>query len=140
MKPLVISRDSWHWKLTSRFTMVKFEENLNLCYYTRCLLISILGALAVTFLSMCVIGLYFFSLYSTIAHGLTNQSVPFIMFTSAILIFMTMIGLANYKEKRKRDAYYAILKGTYPPTKEPSFLVKAYRAWKEKTCVRISVQ
>lgn len=141
MKPLVISKDSWHWRLVNRLTMVRYDrDELNLCKYSRLLFFCVLAVLAMGFLGGLVLLLYGMSLYLTITHGFGSYSMPLILFTAFPIALFSIIGLTNYKDKKRDEARKLYATGVYPAIREPSFLVKAYRAWKEKTCVRVSVE
>jgi hypothetical protein len=146
MKTFEIDKNSWHYRLANTYSNFEYEYegHRNLCEYMRRVFYGALlaivvaavgGILAASF--VCWIGAII--LWPFI--GFFEMSVLFI--PAAIITTFIGVGLfaamcqkiqAKYIEYRESRPRYT------PVLKEPGFVTLAWRSFKEKTCVKITVK
>lgn len=147
MKSLNFNRDSWHYKVATRWGgMPEWFEDTNICDYTRAVMKGLLGALLLAtlafallywaadtiawWIAMLVTGVFIEEPGPIILTGLT---------AFAIVVSSLSYALHRFSEwKLKRDEEKAGA-AKHTPRKPDSFVKKAWRSWKDKTCVRVTL-
>ncbi len=147
MKPLVFNKDSWHHQLAVEWGgMAKWEDESNICRYTR----AVLSGLAKVGLLLAMVGALIYWITITIVwwvvlamHGYVEAEGPIVLtFLIALVLISWVIGdvipkqFKKLREKRKVKRHQAGLPSLPTPD---SFITKAWRAWKDKTCVRVVI-
>ena len=147
MKPFVFNKDSWHyWLATDVGNFSKYRDDSNICEYTRAV---IKGAMNVTLIAAVALALVYWITITIVwwvvilQYGFFEATGPIVLsattgiLTVAILI---MEGIPWAYRKGKRVVYDMRHKDGYrAPVKVDNFLTRAYRSWKEKTCVRVTL-
>lgn len=127
MKPYVINKDSWHYKLISRGKTSYWNLYLapkDFCSYWRMVVFKILGYIFITCFATLFLAFLGYNIYLDPIPVLGGLFIAII----ALSVFLA-ISLEKIKErKRKRD--YDV---EFEDKKEGLIAMK-YRAWKEKTC------
>lgn len=147
MKPLVFKADSWHHQLAVEWGgMSKYDEASNICWYTRAVLsgmakVGLILALMFGLLYWVTITLVWWAV--VLQYGFFDAAGPVVL--STIVAVVTIVeavetGIPRLRRKirdarnRKREA-----KGLPTVAPTDSFVTKAWRAWKDKTCVRVMI-
>ena len=141
MKPLVLSKNSWHYKLVTRVTTYgRYGIKGDICEYVRCLLGSILVISVITVLSIAVLdpfvhmilgigfsvwmGTWFFT-----DLGILGLIITFV----AGLVFV----IRWLVEAFERRSYNRRKERLYGEPKPDGFIKSAYKSWKGKYCLKI---
>lgn len=149
MKAFTLSKKSWHWRLAVTYgNHYEYDTDTDLCTYIRHVMRGIFVALLVTAAGGLCISAPMGSLLAWIAyvitHGMTEMDP--VAFAGAALIggITILTGLFVLFNTDAGEEVISKVKGavkiTIPKPKEDSFLVLAYRSFKDKTCVRLRVQ
>lgn len=145
MKPFVFSRDSWHyWLAKDVGNFRSYRTESNICEYTRAVLKGAMIVIAVAASALAM--LYWITItlvwwVVVLQHGFFEATGPIVLslvvgiFGSAILI---MEGLPWLFKKARRKLYDA-RGGSHRAVKTDTFITKAYRSWKDKTCVKVTL-
>ncbi len=140
MKTLKFDKDSWHYKLANFGGVWYIEENI--CGYTRQVIRGAFLAMLVLcvvefFLFLCVASLLIV-LISYIENGIFFIDSPiYVAFISGVTIdIVVLFGYLNI-EFQIQDKIKEKLFTSNDNKKKSNFIVEGYRAFKEKTCVRI---
>lgn len=128
MKPFVINRDSWHYKLNKNFSndyehlMKTWEDkHANFCSYWRATMFRVIGVL---FLALMVVGIVSF-----IGIASYNEPVTALIVVGSIIGIIAAIALIVFiSEKIKYK------KKPVDKLKPESLIVQKYRAHKSKIC------
>ena len=143
MKTLNFNKDSIHYRLANISGDFSQLDDHDLCSYTRyvmagfliSMLILFLGVVAWHLLVSAVLGVIFSLVYGMLIFTHSGVVGSFI-----ILFFTTFFGILyilQYRKDRKR-AKAKMNRELGVPPKPDSFLVNAYKGWKEKYCVRVT--
>lgn len=147
MKPFVFNKDSWHYWLATEcggFTTRRDESNI--CEYTRKV---IKGVMNFSLMAAIVLGLVYWITITVVwwvvilQHGFFEAQGPIVL--TAVLgilsvALLLMEGIPWAYRKMKRAVYNARHSSGYrEPVKVDNFLTQAYRSWKEKTCVKVTL-
>lgn len=133
MKEIVVSRDSWHYRLVEK---VCGRPHDDICGYTRDVAWS-LFVLSVGVAVACGVVASFADMFAWIAAMIAtmqwidpDQSAVFalilVIFVSVIGLMLAMIVIAKQRAEKLR--------------KSQSFVVEAFDAWKNKWCCKITVK
>lgn len=147
MKSLNFNRESWHYKVATELGgLPKWFETTNICEYTRAVL---KGAIMMMIVAAAAFGLLYW-VAITIAWWIAvlytgvfiDASGPIVL--SGIVIIFTVVSAVTILINRFQGWLYARQckkhrECDYAPPKPDSFIKKAYRSWKDKTCVRITL-
>lgn len=150
MKPLKFSKNSWHYKVATKFGGLEAWGDLDFCEYVRSVLLGIflLSMIAI----ICFAGLFALADWMAwvsamiITGSMITPSEPATIITACWVIAFIIIGCVygsriydNRKEARRLEAFKAWQAGgEYIPT-QPGFITMAYRTLKEKTCFRVEL-
>lgn len=138
MKPFVFSKNSWHYWLASEFGSLRVWEYDDICTYTRAVLRGMFWGSVVFAI---LLGLAYWLLITIVWWVVVLQygflEVPSAI-TMTVMIFIATVSVAvNYSVKWLKRTIHNNKSGRIE-TKDPGFITKAYRSWKDKTCVSIS--
>lgn len=159
---LELDRKSWHYRLAADYPPHALKSydlvNQDICSYTRAVLRGLLFAFGITmvlgFVGSCVASFLAWLIVALQYNMLIEDNglalIGF-MFVSAGIIATILLGIFSWREDRKyaarqkrREYYEAYYKehGYYPDeapeaAKKPSFIVEAYKAFKQKYCLRV---
>jgi hypothetical protein len=163
MKQMTINKDSWHYKLATKFGGLNSYKHTDFCSYMRRVSLGFLAlfgiCLGFAFVAYLISsGSFFIYLRVTTGHWPKDGwyapgCILDVIILGACVIIGIIAGVAILFDKRakrmeemlqkRRQADYAYYQeyGSYP-VREPEthFIRDAYRAFKEKTCYRINVQ
>ena len=149
MKAFTLSKKSWHWRLAVTYgSHYEYDTETDLCTYIRNVLKGIFVVMLVIVAGGLCISAPMGSLAAWIVYVITNGITEmdpvafagaflifgFVILTGLFLLFNTDTG-EEVVSKVKRAVRIKI-----PKPQEDSFLVLAYRSFKDKTCVRLNVQ
>lgn len=135
MKPYVINKNSWHYKLVSKdrdWEYFTYRVPKDFCSYWRKVVSKVLEILFV----VAVVTLFAVFL----GYNIYLNPIPVIggIFSAIVLlggaIFVAM-GIGKVQEKKRKRDYEVEFEGE----KEGLFAMK-YRAWKEKTCPMVEYE
>lgn len=132
-----INKKSWHYWLASKWG--KFSPHVvseqNICAYTRyviggligLILVSVLGSLF-AYLAICaVVDLAWLVHHFKMSTYISGPGIAFLVAASLVaVIFIFGSALAWLTSMEVKDV-------------SPTFVVKAYRSFKDKTCVRLNI-
>ena len=145
MKPFVFNKDSWHyWVATELTSFSKFKTETNICEYTRAVLkgafwAAVGLAVALGLIYWVVITLVWWVV--VLQHGFFDASAPIIL--SAIVGIFSVGALVAegvpWLWKKARRKLYDSQQTKREKVKTDNFITEAYRSWKEKTCVRVTL-
>lgn len=129
MKPFVIDRNSWHYKMISRgerWDFLTYREPKDFCSYWRKVVLKLCWfAFVATFLSV-------FALF--LGYNIYMDPLPVLGGISAGLgLLFGSVGIAFWLEKRKEQRRQHDYDVEFNE-KQESLLKMKYRAWKEKVC------
>lgn len=144
MKPLVFKANSWHHRVAAEWGgLSTWQDTSDICRYTRAVLngmgkVGLLLAMVASLLYWITITIVWWVVI--LQHGYFEEGGPMILsaivilFGSAALIAegipWVFRKLQDYI-RRKNPAFH------HEKVKTDNFVTKAYRSWKEKTCVRV---
>lgn len=146
MKALNFNRDSWHYKVATEWGgMPKWFEDTNICEYSRAVMKGIAGLLLLT---AAAFGLLYW-VADTIAWWIAmlvtgvfiEEPGPIVLTGVTIIGTVSVVGgylltrLQWWLEDRRRNKS----NNGYTQQKPDSFVKKAWRSWKDKTCVRVTL-
>lgn len=140
MNSVELSKNSWHYKLATKFgDYYWYSSTSNICAYVREVIKGFFILLGVGGLALMGVVAIVTTLYWLIMHGFHFLNAPPFVIASAgltsIVSLGTGLGLGISKiieyQDMKRQANRA-----NPP--QPSFLKLAYRSFKDKMCFKIS--
>lgn len=145
MKPFVFNKDSWHyWLATELTSFSKYKTESNICEYTRAVL---KGAFWATVGLAVALGLIYWVVITLVwwvvvfQHGFFDEPAPIVL--SAIVgIFAFSAGVSEGVPrlwKKARRKLYDSRQAKREKVKTDNFITEAYRSWKEKTCVRVTL-
>ena len=147
MKPFVFNKDSWHyWLATEVGAFSKYRTDSNICEYTRAVL---KGVLLLTFFAAVFSAIVYWITITVVwwvvilQHGFFEAEGPIVL--SAIVgIFCTAWFIGGGIPWAYRKVKRAVYEARYPDGYREkivtdNFLTHAYRSWKEKTCVRVTL-
>lgn len=143
MKELVFNTDSWHYKFAK---WGGYNQNLHgsdICAYTRRVLLSFFFAalifLGIVVAAFAVVDIVFGLIFSIIAGAWIMGEVG--SFTLVVVsIIMVLVGcfcLSEYIKEKRCEARERRYNKNRNKVVEDSFLIHAYKSWKEKYCVKI---
>lgn len=129
MKPYVINKSSWHYKLISRGKTSYwhiYSSPKDFCSYWRMVVFKILGYIFIT----CFLTLFL----AFLGYNIYLDPIPVLggMFIASAIIALSVflaISLEKLKEKKRMRDYEVEFEG-----KQEGLIAMKYRAWKEKTC------
>lgn len=145
MKPFVFARDSWHFWLATEFgSFHRSRDCSNICEYTREVLKG-----AATLALFCAAGLgilYWVAITAAwwavvVQYGFFEEVGP-VALTLIVVVFGGAAFIAEgiprifkrvQRYIRRNDVRYR------EKVKTDNFVTHAYRSWKEKTCVRVTL-
>ena len=149
MKAFTLSKKSWHWRLATVYgSHDKWDTETDLCAYMRNVIRGVIVISLVIFAGGLCIGIPFGSLLGWMAFVATNGLIEMdaIAFAAVVMIvgIVILIGLFLLFNTDAGEEIIDKIKSTvrikiHRPQKD-SFVVLAYRSFKEKTCVRLSVE
>lgn len=125
MKPYVINKSSWHYKLVSKdqnWEYFTYRVPKDFCSYWRKVISKVLSIMFVAVMSLIFVVFLGFSIYLN----------PIPIFSAIAFVFIVaflMIGYEKLKEKKRMRDYEVEFEG-----KQEGLIAMKYRAWKEKTC------
>ena len=144
MKPFVFSKDSWHyWLATEVGNFKDYIENTDICTYTRAV---IKGAFWATVAVAVMCGLAYWITITLVwwvvvlQHGFFDAGGPIVL-TAIVVIFGGSALIAEgvpwlYRKARNRIGANVTRR---EKVKTDTFVTEAYRSWKEKTCVCVTI-
>ena len=145
MKPFVFNKDSWHYWLATELTSFgKFKTETNICEYTRAVL---KGAFWAAVGLAVALGLIYWVVITIVwwvvvlQHGFFHEPLPIVL-SSIVGIFgvSALIGTGvPWLWKKARRKLYDSRQAKREKVKTDNFITEAYRSWKEKTCVRVTL-
>jgi len=162
MKEMEINRGSWHYKLAKKFGGLTYHHD-DFCSYTRRVLLGMLSLFCLTLLAtlavyMVTSGAYFIYLRFALGHWPKEGWYAVGVFIDVVILLVcAIIGIIaggawwferakDTREERRHqqrvaDEEYYARHGSYP-VREPEthFIRDSYRAFKEKTCYRITLE
>jgi heme/copper-type cytochrome/quinol oxidase subunit 2 len=127
MKPFVINRNSWHYKLNKHFFQ-EYEHSMetwweprhnNFCAYWRATVFRVIFA--------GFIALFAFSFLSVVGSGVYQHPIEALMIAGSIIGVIALIVLVFFVLEKLK-------KRKYDNDKPESLLVQRYRAHKSKIC------
>lgn len=147
MKPITLNKDSWHYKLAAKLQMYNsWDTTTDLCSYTRTIFlaaVTVLGGAAVL-LSVVGVGLLLvgdtlalWAAVATVGLNVAPSPLAFVgtIGAAGVIVYYTLNGMekayTQYTLKRngkELDPY---------KSRSDGFIRKAYRSFKEKTCVKV---
>lgn len=147
MKPFVFNKDSWHYWLANEVGNFKGHiEETDICTYTRAV---INGAFWATVAAAVMCGLVYWITITLVwwvvilQHGFFEAVGPVVL-TAILVIFGGSALVAEgvpWLFRKIRRAVYDSQSGRREKVKvkTDNFVAQAYRSWKEKTCVRVTL-
>lgn len=126
---VTFNTNSWHYKLASTYTSFSPYIHTDICSYTRKVVLSFFSlamiALASVFIGWGIIdvALWAWFFYHGYFLGLMGPGIVTISLSIAVLIIAGDTLLSSLRH--------------YKTQKEPGFIRKAYRSWKDKYCVKV---
>lgn len=146
MKPLVFNKESWHyWLATEMGSFNKYRSDSNICEYTRTVLKGVVIACGVAAILLALTYWILITLVwwaVVIQYGFIWETGPMALSIVIILVGM-VVGVTNgipWLYRRARRAVFERLSvGDHKKVKTDTFITKAYRSWKDKTCVRVTL-
>jgi hypothetical protein len=148
MKPLVFKLNSWHyWLAADVGNFSKYKTNSNICEYARAVL---KGAMIVAVVTALLAALAYWITITVVFWVVVIQygalfDAPGPMILSAIVgIFGIAAFIAEgipWMFRKARRAVYDMRHGSgyQERVKIDNFITKAYRSWKEQTCVCVTL-
>ena len=141
MKPLVLSKNSWHYKLVTRMTTYgRYDTDGNICEYVKCLLGSMLIILIISILFTIVaipfvhmimgigfsiwMGTWFFTDIGAAGVAITC------VIAAGVSVHKILTNIDRWRYNRHRERFYG-------EPKPDGFLKSAYKSWKGKYCLKI---
>ena len=147
MKPLVFKLNSWHyWLAADVGNFSKYKTSSNICEYTRAVL---KGAMIVAVVTALLAALAYWATITVvfwvvvIQYGFFEATGP-VALTAIIAIVSVAVLIAEgipWVFRKARRAVYDMrhTSGYQERANIDNFITKAYRSWKEKTCVRVTL-
>lgn len=147
MKPFVFNKDSWHYSLATELgSFPKYQTDSNICEYTRevikgGLLFGLVVALALGLLYWITITIVWWVVI--LQYGYFPENGPIVL-----SLVVGSVGSATAVAHGTPWAYRKVRAACYDERqswesggriKTDNFLTHAYRSWKEKTCVRVTL-
>ncbi len=139
MKPLVIHKDSWHYRLTRRLTNIEVTRDIrSICDYLRYFLPALLGATVIGIIAAACLFTYLYSAYVFFFISIkSHQAIPFIL----LPFFLLLIWLVKKNDERQmRRRIMNRNNKNIVHSKQKGFLGTAYDSLKNKTCVPIVIE
>jgi len=130
MKPYVINKNSWHYKMISKGQhwdgYLSHRAPKDFCSYWRKVISKVLGIMFVVAMATTFVVFFGYNIYL--------DPIPVIggIFSAIVLLagtLFTAIGIDKLKEKKRKRDYKVEFEG-----KQEGLIAMKYRSWKEKTC------
>jgi hypothetical protein len=145
MKPFVFNKDSWHyWLATEMSGFDKYRTETDICSYTRDV---IKGAFWTTAAFAAVCAMLFWVTVTVVwwvvvlQYGFFHADGPVVL-TAILTIFGTSALIAEgvpWLYRKAQRKLYDSRQGNREKVKTDTFITEAYRSWKAKTCVRVTL-
>lgn len=141
MKTLIFDKNSWHYYFATKGSDFDPCDGHNICEYIQYVLA---GIIRHTFVLLLLFALSYCAIHMILGIGFSIVYTTWLIdgagFAGALLTFylLAIIGVVYTKEyihDRKWKRYEMMEKGSIE--RPDSFLVNAYKAWKNKYCVKI---
>lgn len=147
MKAFTLSKKSWHWHLAVTYgNHCKYDTETDLCTYMRQVAVGTIVVLLLTLAGGLCLGAPFGSLLAWIVfvanYGLTEMDPVAFAGAAMIMCVALLIGIFFLFNTDAGEEVVSKVKRAIriPKPQKDSFLVLAYRSFKDKTCVRLNVQ
>jgi hypothetical protein len=149
MKAFNLSKKSLHWHLAVTYgNHCEWDTDPDLCSYLQRVVQGVIVASLAAFVGGLGIGVPFGELLAWIAYVAANELVPMTVPAAAamLIIFAVVVfvcGFLLFNTDRGEEIVGVIKKNirvSIPKPKQESFIVLAYHSFKDKTCVRLSIQ
>ncbi len=128
MKPFLINRDSWHYKLNKNFHndynhyMKSWEDNhSNFCSYWRATMFRVIGVFIMSFIAVIIL-----ATIGTVIYYEPIQALVFIGFIIGVVATAAFTAIISEKIKNRKKPVDKL--------KPESLIVQKYRAHKSKIC------
>lgn len=135
MKPLIFNKDSWHYRIASKYG--NFDpKNSDICSYGRRIFLGLL-MISLIILSILILGIMNIDLFLGIVFSFICGSFVVGMAGQAMICFYII--LASFISAHK---YVKWKKNRYENyrCKSDGYLINAYKSWKDKFCLQINFQ
>ena len=139
MKPLLLNRNSWHFRLATVYgsTYADYPRE-DICSYSGAVLKGFSRVLLFTLLVSIGVSVLYSNLLAWIIICIKLRTFVPMMEIAAISITLhiTLIAL-GLATRLYKILWGSVIKTARKPEPKPTFLSKAYKSWKDKTCVPI---